>query len=75
MMKDFVLFLSTQFWHVDHVRPVWEGGGLCDIDNLRTLCTPCHAAVTARQASKRAQARRLSKAAFNGDITAFFQKS
>ncbi|KAK7505565.1 hypothetical protein BaRGS_00003310 [Batillaria attramentaria] len=63
------------FWHVDHIRPVWDGGGQCDIDNLRTLCTPCHSSVTSRQATKRAQARRLSKAAFAGDITAFFQKS
>ncbi|KAL8559599.1 hypothetical protein ACOMHN_008310 [Nucella lapillus] len=62
------------FWHVDHIRPVWEGGGQCDMDNLRTLCTPCHLSVTAKQAAKRAQAHRLSKAAFAGDITAFFKK-
>ncbi|KAK7104878.1 DNA annealing helicase and endonuclease ZRANB3-like [Littorina saxatilis] len=63
------------FWHVDHIRPVWEGGGQCDIDNLRTLCTPCHSSVTAKQATKRAHARRLSNAASAGDITAFFKKT
>ena len=31
-------------WHADHIRPVYKGGGLCDLDNLRTLCLPCHAA-------------------------------
>ena len=30
-------------WHADHIRPVYKGGGLCDLDNLRTLCLPCHA--------------------------------
>ncbi|XP_076443122.1 DNA annealing helicase and endonuclease ZRANB3-like [Babylonia areolata] len=62
------------FWHVDHIRPVWEGGGQCDIDNLRTLCTPCHLSVTARQAAQRATARKLSRAACSRDITAFFFK-
>ena len=30
------------FWQADHIIPVAEGGGSCDLDNLRTLCTPCH---------------------------------
>ena len=34
-------------WDADHVRPVAEGGGQCDLDNLRTLCIPCHREVTA----------------------------
>lgn len=29
-------------WEADHIVPVCEGGGLCTIDNLRTLCLPCH---------------------------------
>ena len=29
-------------WQADHIVPVYMGGGLCDIDNLRTLCTLCH---------------------------------
>lgn len=35
-------------WQADHIRPVYQGGGLCDIDNMRTLCTACHAGETAR---------------------------
>lgn len=34
-------------WDADHIRPVAEGGGECDLDNLRTLCLPCHREVTA----------------------------
>lgn len=30
------------FWQVDHIRPVYEGGGQCSLDNLQTLCTVCH---------------------------------
>ena len=29
-------------WHADHIRPVYKGGGLCHLENLRTLCVPCH---------------------------------
>jgi 5-methylcytosine-specific restriction protein A len=29
-------------WDADHILPVAEGGGECDLDNLRTLCLPCH---------------------------------
>lgn len=30
------------YWEMDHIIPVIEGGGLCGLDNLRTLCLPCH---------------------------------
>ena len=33
-------------WDADHIVPVAEGGGLCDLDNLRTLCVPCHREAT-----------------------------
>jgi 5-methylcytosine-specific restriction enzyme A len=29
-------------WDADHILPVVEGGGECDLDNIRTLCLPCH---------------------------------
>jgi 5-methylcytosine-specific restriction protein A len=35
-------------WDADHVRPVAEGGGQCDLDNLRTLCLLCHREATAK---------------------------
>ena len=35
-------------WDADHILPVAEGGGQCDLDNLRTLCLPCHREATAQ---------------------------
>jgi 5-methylcytosine-specific restriction enzyme A len=29
-------------WDADHVTPVAEGGGECDLQNIRTLCLLCH---------------------------------
>jgi 5-methylcytosine-specific restriction protein A len=29
-------------WDADHIMPVAEGGGECDLNNLRTLCLICH---------------------------------
>lgn len=34
-------------WDADHIVPVVEGGGECDLSNIRTLCLKCHRAVTA----------------------------
>lgn len=33
-------------WDADHVIPVVEGGGECDLSNMRTLCLKCHRAHT-----------------------------
>lgn len=33
-------------WDADHILPVAEGGGECDLANLRTLCLRCHRAAT-----------------------------
>jgi 5-methylcytosine-specific restriction enzyme A len=35
-------------WDADHILPVAEGGGECDLDNLRTLCLVCHRQQTLR---------------------------
>lgn len=32
----------------DHIKAVAEGGGDASLDNLRTLCTPCHQHQTER---------------------------
>jgi len=34
-------------WDADHVLPVAEGGGECDLSNIRTLCLKCHRKQTA----------------------------
>ncbi|NWQ75648.1 ZRAB3 endonuclease, partial [Columbina picui] len=64
-----------QFWQVDHIRPVYSGGGQCSLENLQTLCTACHRERTAKQAKERSQMKRRSLATKYGcDITQFFVK-
>jgi 5-methylcytosine-specific restriction enzyme A len=33
-------------WDADHIVPVVEGGGECDLHNIRTLCLICHREIT-----------------------------
>lgn len=44
-------------WDADHIVPVIEGGGLCGLENYRTLCHPCHKAATKALAGRRAEQR------------------
>lgn len=39
--------LRRSLWDADHILPVVEGGGECDMTNIRTLCLRCHRAATA----------------------------
>jgi 5-methylcytosine-specific restriction endonuclease McrA len=45
-------------WDCDHIKPVIEGGGECGLENLRTLCVPCHKQVTRELRARLAKARR-----------------
>lgn len=45
-------------WDCDHANPVSIHGPAKTIDELRTLCTPCHRRVTVSQATDRAVRRR-----------------
>lgn len=40
------------FWQADHIVPVAEGGGNCELDNLQTLCVPCHQTETEKLRSR-----------------------
>jgi 5-methylcytosine-specific restriction enzyme A len=40
--------MRKSLWDADHILPVSEGGGECDLDNIRTLCLRCHRRVTAQ---------------------------
>lgn len=33
-------------WDADHIIPVKDGGGCCGLENIRTLCIPCHKKIT-----------------------------
>jgi hypothetical protein len=38
---------ALNLWDMNHKVPVCEGGGSCGLENLETLCLPCHARETA----------------------------
>ncbi len=40
-------FPRRTMWDADHIVPVAEGGGQCDLSNMRTLCLRCHKEATA----------------------------
>jgi 5-methylcytosine-specific restriction endonuclease McrA len=48
-LKDWGLREGSRksLWDADHAVPVVEGGGQCDLSNMRTLCLRCHREATA----------------------------
>ena len=44
-------------WDADHIVPVIEGGGECDLANLRTLCLKCHRIATAELRKRRIETK------------------
>ncbi|XP_078695209.1 DNA annealing helicase and endonuclease ZRANB3-like [Branchiostoma floridae x Branchiostoma belcheri] len=55
-----------QFWHADHIVPVADGGGLCSLDNFRTLCVTCHRKVTTQQNRERRSAQKQERRSQDG---------
>lgn len=49
------------WWDADHIIPVSEGGGACGLENIRTLCIPCHKEVTRQMHAKQAKERKARK--------------
>jgi 5-methylcytosine-specific restriction endonuclease McrA len=47
-------------WEADHIVALVEGGALCDLANLRTLCHWCHKVETKALAARRARARKAT---------------
>ena len=54
-------FTREHLWEVDHIQPVSEGGGLCGLENLQTLCTQCHDAETRALRGRLAADRRAAE--------------
>lgn len=52
---------SGHLWEADHIVPVVEGGGECTLENMRTLCIPCHKKETADLARRRAHERHVKR--------------
>jgi len=51
-------------WHMDHIKPLIEAQGNLDywrLQNLQTLCTPCHTTKTSQEATERAAKRKADK--------------
>jgi len=49
------------FWDADHILPVAEGGGECDLSNLRTLCLWCHQEHTSDQKTRKRRRKAPSR--------------
>jgi 5-methylcytosine-specific restriction endonuclease McrA len=45
-------------WDADHIVPVVEGGGECDLENIRTLCLICHRRATRELRERLIRARK-----------------
>lgn len=44
VLADWRLGGRKSLWEADHVVPIADGGGECDLSNMRTLCLRCHRA-------------------------------
>lgn len=51
---------EVTLWEADHEIPL-EDGGPHAVENLRCRCVPCHRRKTAREATERAECRRLGR--------------
>ena len=58
---DLARYTGRALWDADHILPVIEGGGECDLGNLRTLCLRCHRMATLGLRLRRAEARALAR--------------
>ncbi|KAK3751990.1 hypothetical protein QZH41_010969 [Actinostola sp. cb2023] len=61
------------FWEADHIVAVAEGGGQCGMENLRTLCVPCHKKVTKDLLVRLRTKRQRTDTTGSMDISAFLQ--
>ena len=57
------------------IIPVCEGGGECDIDNYRTLCTVCHQEETNKLTTGKRNRKKEQAAKGTSDIRGFFSTS
>jgi 5-methylcytosine-specific restriction endonuclease McrA len=58
---DLESYTGRSLWEADHITPVVEGGGECDLSNLRTLCLRCHRMATLGLRLRRAEAKEAAR--------------
>jgi 5-methylcytosine-specific restriction enzyme A len=56
-------YSRKSLWDADHIQPVSEGGGECDLANIRTLCLRCHRTATLELRERLRQKKVLQTAA------------
>jgi 5-methylcytosine-specific restriction enzyme A len=59
--------MRKSLWDADHILPVKEGGGECDLENIRTLCLRCHRKVTAQLRERIRRAKVVAMLAAEGE--------
>ena len=67
--QGFITRRRKSWWEADHIVAVAEGGD-SNLENIRTLCIPCHRGVTrelrARLKTRNARATRLTASELSG---------
>ena len=59
--------VRRSLWDADHIIPVAEGGGECDLANIRTLCLRCHRTATQQLRQRRRIAARAASSSLTLD--------
>jgi 5-methylcytosine-specific restriction protein A len=49
----YVKKFGGSLWDADHIIPVKDGGGCSSLENMRTLCIPCHKIITAQSGTRK----------------------
>ena len=61
MSREWKLGKRKSLWDADHIVPVAEGGGECDLSNIQTLCLKCHRIATAELRSRLCSAKSITR--------------
>jgi 5-methylcytosine-specific restriction endonuclease McrA len=65
---------GKDLWEADHIIPLAEGGALCDLANLRTMCVfGCHKEETRKLVKRLAKAKRIQRKHSIGYVPLRFQ--
>lgn len=57
---------KKSLWDADHIVPVAEGGGLCGLEFMQTLCKRCHKLKSGKQMNAKAKPRKIKQMKLGG---------